>query len=130
MLQPRPLKVLVVEDQLDLATTTADLLRLEGHEVQMAADGLGALDAAKAQEPDVVLLDIGLPTMDGFEVARRLKASSASKLYIIAVTAYDSEADRRRGAEAGIDLHLAKPAHPELLVRILRDRHIGLTGST
>jgi two-component system CheB/CheR fusion protein len=130
MLQPRPLKVLVVEDQLDLATTTAELLRLEGHEVQMAADGLAALDAAQAHEPDVVLLDIGLPTMDGFEVARRLRPSSARKLYIIALTAYDSEADRRRSAEAGIDLHLTKPTDPELLLRILQNRRLGLTTST
>jgi DNA-binding response OmpR family regulator len=130
MLEPRPLKVLVVEDQLGLATSTADILRLEGHEVQIAADGLAALDAAQAQEPDVVLLDICLPKMDGFEVARRLRASFARKPYLIAVTASDSEADRRRGAEAGIDLYLAKPADPHLLLRILRDRHLGLTKST
>jgi DNA-binding response OmpR family regulator len=130
MLQPRPLKVLVVEDQLDLATSTADLLRLEGHEVQIAADGLAALDAAQAQKPDVVLLDIGLPTMDGFEVARRLGPSSACKPYIIALTACDSEADRRRSAQAGIDLHLAKPADPELVLRILQDRRLGLATST
>jgi CheY-like chemotaxis protein len=122
MAQSRPLHVLVVEDHPDVAKSTADILRLDGHHVRLAPHGLAALEAARAEEPDVVLLDIGLPEMDGYEVARHLAASCHRKPYLIAVTGYAAEADRRRSAAAGIDLHLAKPADPERLLSILRDR--------
>jgi CheY-like chemotaxis protein len=123
-----PLRVLLVEDHLDAATSTAEVLRLDGHEVSFAMDGLAALAAAQAIQPDVVILDIGLPKMDGYEVAQRLAASCPEKAYLIALTGYGSQEARRRSAEAGIDLHLTKPVDPEQLLRILQFRRQSLTG--
>jgi CheY-like chemotaxis protein len=114
--QPLGLRVLVVEDNADSAVSLARFLRRLGHEVEVASDGQAAVTAAQARQPDVVLLDIGLPGLDGWEVARRLQGHPAQKQpLLVAVTGYDREADRRRSDEAGIDLHLAKPVDPEQL---------------
>ena len=121
MAQPRPLRVLVVEDYADAATTTAEVLRLDGHHVWVAADGPRALQAASAEEPDVVLLDLGLPGMDGYTLARRLAAVCRRKPYLIAVSGFGGAEFRRRSRKAGIDLYLVKPADPEQLLAILRD---------
>jgi CheY-like chemotaxis protein len=121
------LRVLVVEDHLDVATSTAEVLRKDGCEVSFAMDGPSALAAAHAVQPDVVLLDIGLPKMDGYEVARRLSGVRQGKLYLIAVTGFANQEARRRSAEAGIDMHLAKPADPEQLLRILQFRRQAIT---
>jgi CheY-like chemotaxis protein len=121
------LRVLVVEDHLDVATSTAQVLRMGGYDVSLAMDGPGALAVAQAVQPDVVLLDIGLPKMDGYEVARRLAASGRAKAYLIAVTGFGTQEARQRSAEAGIDLHLAKPADPEQLLRILHFRREAVT---
>jgi len=121
MAQPRPLRVLVVEDYADAATTTAELLRLDGHHVWVAADGPRALQAASAEEPDVVLLELGLPGMDGYTLARRLAAVCQRKPYLIAVSGFGGAEFRRRSRKAGIDLYLVKPADPEQLLAILRD---------
>jgi CheY-like chemotaxis protein len=128
MAPPRPLRVLMVEDYPDVATSTAEILRLSGHDVRLAVDGPTALKAAQADEPDVVLLDLGLPKMDGYEVARRLTASCGHKPYLIAVSGHGRAEDRRRSAEAGIDLHLLKPADPAWLLRVLEERHQMVTG--
>ncbi len=115
-----PLRILIVEDQPDTAASLAILLRLGGHEVEVAADGHAALQKAEAEEPDVVLLDIGLRGMDGYEVAKRLRSGQTGKRpVLIAVTGYGREEDRRRCAEAGIHLHMLKPADPEVLLRLL-----------
>ena len=121
MAQPRPLRVLVVEDYADAATTTAEMLRLDGHHVRVAADGPRALQAASAEEPDVVLLELGLPGMDGYTLARRLAAVCRRKPYLIAVSGFGGAEFRRRSRKAGIDLYLVKPADPEQLLAILRD---------
>jgi CheY-like chemotaxis protein len=121
MAQPRPLRVLVVEDYADAATTTAEMLRLDGHHVRVAADGPRALQAASAEEPDVVLLELGLPGMDGYTLARRLAAVCQRKPYLIAVSGFGGAEFRRRSRKAGIDLYLVKPADPEQLLAILRD---------
>jgi CheY-like chemotaxis protein len=118
----RPLRVLLVEDHLDAATSTAAVLRLDGHEVSFAMDGPTALAAAQKVQPDVVLLDLGLPKMDGYEVARRLVGTRPGKAYLIALTGYGSQEARKRSAEVGIHLHLTKPADPEQLLRILHYR--------
>ena len=115
------LRVLLVEDDQNTRDATAAWLSHLGHEVHMAADGRAALEVAEAIRPHVVLLDIGLAGMDGWEVARQLrKDPSATGPYIIAVTGYGQEDDRRRSAEAGIDLHLVKPVDPLELQEILR----------
>jgi CheY-like chemotaxis protein len=104
------LRVLVAEDDADSAVGLARFLQGIGHEVEVAADGRAAVEAAQDQQPDVVLLDIGLPGLDGWEVARRLQGHPAGKRpLLVAITGHDREADRRRSEAAGIDLHLTKP---------------------
>ena len=116
------LRILLVEDDGDSAETLAVLLRIYGHEVQVARDGPTALRLAADQPPDVGLLDLGLPGgMDGYEVARRLREQEADKLpLLIAVTGYGRHEDRRRSKEAGIHLHLLKPVDGEALNRLLQ----------
>jgi CheY-like chemotaxis protein len=115
-----PLRVLVVEDNADTAATCELLLQLQGLEVRTVPDGRSALAAAQSFTPDVVLLDIGLPGLDGWEVARRLKKESTSRPpFLIAVTGYGREEDRQKSARAGIDLHLLKPADPVQLAELL-----------
>ena len=113
------MRVLVVEDHADSAETLAVLLRLHGHEVDVAPDGPTALRIAAQNPPDVALLDIGLPRMDGFEVARRLQERPGKKPLLVAVTGYGQEEDHRRSEQAGIDLHLLKPVDPEQLEKLL-----------
>jgi CheY-like chemotaxis protein len=112
-------RVLVVDDQADAARSLARLLKAWGHEVYVAHDGPAALEAARVHTPELVLLDIGLPGMDGHEVARRLRADERNGLQIIALTGYGQEEDRSRSREAGFDDHLVKPVDPEDLRRML-----------
>jgi DNA-binding response OmpR family regulator len=115
-----PLSVLVVEDSEDAAQSTAELLALCGHAVRVAACGGDALRAAAAQTPDVVILDIGLPDMSGWDVAARLRAGAVGKQpVVVAVTGYGAAGDRWRSADAGVDLHLVKPADPAALSALL-----------
>jgi CheY-like chemotaxis protein len=118
----RALRVLLVDDNVDAAESLAMLLRLWGHEVVVAPDGPAALRAAGAQPPRVVLLDIGLPGMDGYEVARRLRHQPGlGQTILVALTGWGQEEDRRRSQEAGFDHHLVKPVElsdlRELLAR-------------
>jgi CheY-like chemotaxis protein len=114
------LYVLVVEDDPDAAQSTALLLRCFGHRVQIAADGPAACQAALCEPPDVVLLDIGLPGMDGWDVARHMQEPTwAKKPFLIAFTGCGGEHDRRRSQEVGIDLHLSKPVDPDFLRQVL-----------
>jgi CheY-like chemotaxis protein/two-component sensor histidine kinase len=113
-------RVLVVDDNADTAESLALLLRVKGHEVRTAHDGATALQDAGAFQPEVVLLDLGLPRMDGYEVARRLRAQvGLRKALLVALTGYGQEEDRRRAEEAGFDAHLTKPADPTALQRLL-----------
>jgi CheY-like chemotaxis protein len=113
-------RILVVEDSADSAETLAIMLRLAGHQVQIAPDGPSALEAFERYEPSVVILDIGLPGMDGYEVARRLRAShDGRRISLIALTGYGQAEDRRRSAEAGFDHHLVKPVDPVILEELL-----------
>jgi CheY-like chemotaxis protein len=114
------LRVLVVDDNKDAAQSTALLLRLAGFEAQLAYDGAEALKAVSEFCPDAVLLDIGLPVMDGYEVARRLRAQpSAQRLVLIAASGYGQEEDQLRSIEAGFDTHLTKPLDPPHLTDLL-----------
>jgi CheY-like chemotaxis protein len=115
----RKLRVLVVDDNVDAATTLGDLVRAQGHDVRLAHDGPAALAAAVEQRPEIIFLDIGLPGMDGYEVARRLRAANASPAKLVALTGYGQEADRRRAAEAGFTQHLVKPAQPDVVLGLL-----------
>jgi PAS domain S-box-containing protein len=107
-------RVLVVEDSRDAADTMADLLRLFGHEASVAEDGAAAVRMARAEHPDVILCDIGLPGMDGYEVARTLRADPALRgIRLVAVSGYAQPEDLARSREAGFDRHISKPPDPE-----------------
>jgi CheY-like chemotaxis protein len=115
------LRVLIVEDYYEAAETMAKVLRKYGHDVEIAKDGSLAIEKVRAGEPDVVLLDIGLPGMDGFQVAKRLTGHRPGRTpLVIAVTGYGSEEDFQRSKEAGIDLHLLKPVDPTKLQDLLK----------
>jgi len=117
-------RVLVVDDNVDAASTLSMLLKSLGHETKVVYDGAAAIDVAAKFQPDVVLLDIGMPGMDGYEVARRLRALKAQRPFrIVAVTGWGQDADRLRAEEAGFDVHLVKPVDAGLLVRVLEERN-------
>lgn len=115
-----PLSVLIVDDYEDAADSTAELLVLCGHAVRVVRCGADALREVAAEMPDVVLLDIGLPDMDGWQVAERMRRQAKGKQpLVVAVTGYATESDRYQSADAGVDLHLSKPADPVSLTRLL-----------
>ena len=109
-------RVLVIEDNPDAAETMRMALEIEGHDVDVAADGIVGLDKARALRPDVILCDLGIPGIDGFEVARRLRGDpSLAPRSLIALSGYAMEEDRLRSAAAGFDAHLAKPVEMRAL---------------
>ncbi len=117
------LKILVVDDNCDSAESLSFLLQLEGHETHLVYDGLAAVAAAAKLQPDVVLLDIGLPGIDGFEAARRIRAHNGDKrLLLVALTGWGQDEDRRRTAQAGFDAHLVKPVEIDALMKLLAVR--------
>jgi CheY-like chemotaxis protein len=113
-------RILVVDDNVDSASSLATLLELSGHETHTVHDGLSAVDQALGFAPDVVLLDIGLPGIDGYEAARRIRAQAASRsMMLVAVTGWGQEEDRRRSREAGFDHHMVKPLRAAALEQLL-----------
>jgi CheY-like chemotaxis protein len=112
--------VLVVDDNIDSADTLAALLRTQGHDVASAYDGNQALEVAARHLPELVLLDLGMPAPDGFEVCRRMRVAPWGRsITIVAITGWGQEEDRRRTGRAGFDRHLVKPVAPELLDELL-----------
>ena len=117
---PSPLRVAVVEDNDDGRATLVDLLELQGHDVRAAADGGSGLDLVRRFRPDAVLLDLGLPVLDGLEVCRRLRADPALRsTRLVALTGRGTEHDREQTEQAGFDEHLTKPVEPEMLRKTL-----------
>jgi signal transduction histidine kinase len=113
-------RILIADDNLDALDSTARLLQYGGHEVFSATDGSLALQAAERHLPEVALLDIGMPGLDGYEVARRIRAAPWGRdLTLVAITGWGQEADRRRSQEAGFDSHLVKPVNPGELAALL-----------
>lgn len=116
----RPLRVLVVDDNVDTVLSFTMLLRASGHDVRTAYDGLTAVQAALDYQPDVVLLDIGLPVLNGYEVAKRIRQESTLRnVVLIALTGYGQETDRQEALQSGFNHHLVKPARLEQLQKIL-----------
>lgn len=115
-------RLLVVDDNQDAANSLAMLLRLQGHDVRAAYSGMAALEMIKVEVPDVVFLDIGMPGMDGYEVARRLRQQPGLEtVVLVALTGWGQKEDRRRTAEAGFNHHLVKPAEPKVIESLLAD---------
>jgi signal transduction histidine kinase/ActR/RegA family two-component response regulator len=116
----RALRVLVVDDDRDAGDSLAFLLRLQGHQVRVAREGPAALEMAGSDPPELVFLDLGMPGMDGYEVARRLRRlPKLANTMLVALTGWGREEDRLRTREAGFDHHLTKPAEPETLQKLL-----------
>ena len=113
-------RVLVVEDNLDTVHTLARVLQEMGHVVDYAINGYAAMELARRFKPDFILLDLGLPGMDGFELCKRLKRDEGlATTRFIAITGYAQEEYRQRSRDAGFDLHLTKPLDPRVLERLL-----------
>jgi CheY-like chemotaxis protein len=115
-------RILVVDDNVDTARGMSRLLSRLGQQVHTAHDGPSAIEAARAFHPEFVLLDIGLPGMDGYQVARRMREAGGADAVIIAVSGYGREEDRRMSKEAGIDHHLVKPVDLEALAALIGAR--------
>jgi signal transduction histidine kinase/CheY-like chemotaxis protein len=115
------MRVLVVDDNVDAAGMLHEILSMLGHEPVIAHDGMTALDLARSFQPDIAMLDIGLPMMDGYELARKLRElPGGDKLRLIAVTGYGQETDRMRAHEAGFDHHMVKPVALDALLPLLK----------
>jgi CheY-like chemotaxis protein len=118
--QRQALRVLVVEDCADTRESLGILLGRWGHQVDLARDGASALAKAAVNPPDVVLLDIGLPGMSGWEVAQHLRADAVGRsVVLVALTGYGQEHDRQHARDVGCDLHLLKPVEPRVLEEFL-----------
>jgi CheY-like chemotaxis protein len=116
------LRVLVVDDNRDAASTLAMLVEVMGHEVRTAHDGETAVHLAGELEPDVVLMDLGMPGLDGYDACRRMRDRAARRrMRLVAVTGWGQDEDRRKSAAAGFDEHLVKPVRPESLIALLGD---------
>jgi CheY-like chemotaxis protein len=121
-----PLRILVADDNRDAAESLAALLRMVGHEVRIAYDGVEAVGVASKYRPDAVVLDIGMPKMNGYDVATKLRAEATGKdMTIIVVSGWEQEADKQRSRESGIDHHLVKPLEPSSLLRVLASNKRG-----
>ena len=115
-------RVLVVDDNQDAAESLAMFLKLTGHDTHIAHDGLEAVEKAEQLSPDIILLDIGLPKINGFEAARRIRAQSREKkLVLVALTGWGQDADRQKSREAGFDAHVVKPIDPDALTSLLSE---------
>jgi CheY-like chemotaxis protein len=113
-------RILIVEDNHDARQMLRHLLELSGHEVHEAEDGVSGLEQALALHLDVVIVDLGLPGLDGYQVARRIRDAGRTDLVLIAVTGYGQLEDRIRSSEAGFDAHITKPVNPTALDVLLQ----------
>jgi CheY-like chemotaxis protein len=117
----RPCRILVAEDNEDAAEMMRLMLRVKGHDVKVAADGVQAVDMAARFRPHIVFLDIGMPRMDGYEAARRIRELLGRDVVLVALTGWGQDEDKRRSRRAGFDQHLTKPPEPEVLERLIEN---------
>jgi DNA-binding response OmpR family regulator len=117
--QPPHARVLVVDDNEDAANSLATLLEVMGYEVRTAYDGPEAIEAADQFQPLVALLDIGLPRLSGYDIARHVREHRGQEVLLVAITGWGQEDDRRRAREAGFDHHFTKPADFEVLLELI-----------
>jgi PAS domain S-box-containing protein len=118
---PRTRRVLVVDDNVDAAESLSLLLQADGHQTELAHDGLAAVAAIGRFAPDIVLLDIGLPGLNGYEAAMRMRSQGGARPTLVALTGWGQPQDRVRAAQAGFDLHLTKPVDPAVIMALARD---------
>ena len=118
-------RILVVDDNHDSALSLAMMLSIMGHETRTAHDGESAVTTAESFLPEVVLLDIGLPKLNGYEVAQRIREHEwGTSMFLIAVTGWGQEEDRQRSSEVGLNVHMVKPVEPAALERLFAElRH-------
>ncbi len=113
-------RILVVDDNKDSALSLAMVLEFMGYQTRTAFDGIEAVEAAEEMKPDVVLLDIGLPRMNGYDAARKIRElPGGDAIYLIAVTGWGQDEDRRRSADSGFNLHMVKPVDPVAIEKLL-----------
>jgi len=113
-------RILVVDDNADSALSMAMMLSMMGHETRTAHDGEAAVSSAEDFRPHVVLLDIGLPKLNGYEVAQQIRRQEwGASMFLVAVTGWGQDEDRRRAEDAGMNLHMVKPVEPAALDRVL-----------
>ena len=112
-------RILLVEDNPDSRETLRTILRLWGHQVEVAEDGRSGVQKGLAWQPDIGILDIGLPILDGYQVAEQLRAILKDRIFLIALTGYSQPQDRQRAFTAGFDVHLTKPADLDELARLV-----------
>lgn len=116
------LKILVVDDNPDSALSMAMMLSMMGHETRTAHDGEAAVTTAEEFRPQVVLLDIGLPKLNGYEVAQRIRQQDwGAAMFLVAITGWGQDEDRRRSEDVGMNLHMVKPVEPGALDRVLAE---------
>ena len=123
-------KILVADDDQDSAESLAMLFQMMGHEVRSALNGVEAIALAADFQPDLIVLDIGMPGLDGYEVCRRIRQQpGAHTIVIAALTGWTRDEDRDRSQEAGFDYHLVKPVEPDVLVQLVRSKHREVSGA-
>jgi signal transduction histidine kinase/CheY-like chemotaxis protein len=119
---PRPgCRILVAEDNPDAAEMMRLMLEFKGHDVRVAADGIGAVEIAGTFKPQIAFLDIGMPRMDGYEAARRIRALLGREVVLVALTGWGQDEDKRRSRDVGFDQHLTKPPEPDMLERLIHE---------
>jgi signal transduction histidine kinase/ActR/RegA family two-component response regulator len=118
---PGDCRVLIAEDNADAAEMMQMMLQVKGYDVRVARDGMDAVAIASTFEPDIAFLDIGMPLMDGYEAARRIREMLGTRVVLIALTGWGQDEDKRRSREAGFDHHLTKPPEPEMIERLIAD---------
>jgi len=117
---PRRFRILVVDDNHDSALSLAMMLSIMGHETRTAHDGESAVETAETFLPEVILLDIGLPKLNGYEVAQRIREKPwGASMFLIAVTGWGQDEDRQRSSEVGLNVHMVKPVEPSELEKLL-----------
>ena len=117
----RACRILVAEDNADAAEMMRLMLQVKGHDVRVAADGAQAVDVVARFKPHIVFLDIGMPRMDGYEAARRIRELLGHQVVLVALTGWGQDEDKRRSRDAGFDQHLTKPPEPEVLERLIEN---------
>jgi CheY-like chemotaxis protein len=118
---PSACRVVVADDNRDVAESIAILLQMEGYQVMVVTDGVAALDAIEKFKPHIALLDIGLPELDGYEVAARVRQRGQIGTRLVAITGWGQATDKARALAAGFDAHHTKPVEPEVIIKLCKE---------